>query len=150
MPSLLDIGDLTEPVTIRGKVLQVQGISAEGLFALLKEFPELRKLMTGNADEAVIASLTEKLPESLGMIIAAGTGTPGNEEAGRKARMLAVGEQIQLIHAIWKLTFPRGVKDFIEALEALTGELGDESGKAPGTKSPGPSSDASDPGTLQK
>lgn len=150
MTSLLDIGDLTETVELRGKKIEVRGISAEGLLVLLGKFPELRVIMTNGADEKVIASLTEKLPQAVFAIIAAGCGDAGNEKAEAVAAKLSVGEQLDAFGKIWKLTFPRGIVDFIKALETLAGELEGAagigsavSGKDQDTKSPGPSSTAS-------
>jgi hypothetical protein len=144
MPSLLDIGDLTETVEFRGKKVEVQGISAQGLLVLLQKFPELRVVMTSGADAAVIETLTTKLPEAIVSVIAAGCGLPGDERAEAMARKISVGEQIDALRKIWNLTFPRGIANFIEALEALAGEIEvGESGKVVDTKSPGPSSGVS-------
>ena len=52
MTTLLDIAELKERVTVRGQQIDVAGISAEGIAALLYEFPELRAMMT--AAEAVV------------------------------------------------------------------------------------------------
>lgn len=149
MPSLLDIGELTETVEIRGKSLEVQGVSAADLVALLQDFPELRKLMTGNADADVIQSLVAKLPDAVAAIIAIGTGTPGDAKVKKQAKRLAVGEQVDLLTRIWRLTFPRGIRDFTEALEALATEVAGEYGKVQDMKSPGQSNNASQTDTRQ-
>jgi hypothetical protein len=144
MPSLIDIGDLTETVEIRGKQLEVQGVSAADLVVLLQNFPELRKVMTGLADADVVQSLIAKLPDAVAAIIAIGTGTPGDAKAESQAKRLAVGEQVDLLTRIWRLTFPRGIRDFTEALEALATEVAGEYGKAQDTKSPGPLNNVSE------
>mgnify|MGYP001613578916 CR=1 FL=1 len=136
MPSLIDIGDLTEKVEIRGKQLEVQGISAEGIMHLLAKFPDLRKVVTGNADEEALKNLSEKVPEAVAAILAHGTGSPGDEKAEAQARKLAVGEQVTLIAVIWRLTFPKGVKDFLDALTRHADEVVGEHGKDQDTKSP--------------
>ena len=143
MPSLLDVGDLTETVEIRGKSVEVQGVSAAGLVVLLGKFPELRSLMTGTADESILQNLVGKLPEAVASIIAVATGSLNDARAEAVAAKLSVGEQLDLLTRIWKLTFPRGIRDFLVALETLASEVDVESGKGPDTKSPGQSSGAS-------
>jgi len=149
MTSLTDIGELTTTVEIRRNKLKVQGISAEGLMSLLQSFPELRNLMVGNADEGVIVELVKKLPKAVVAIIAIGLDKAGDENEEAAAKQLAVGEQLELVSAIWKLTFPKGLKSFIDALEALANEVAGESGKDQDTKSPGQSSNVSETATLQ-
>ena len=152
MPSLLDVGDLTEIVEIRGKSVEVQGVSAAGLVVLLGKFPELRSLMTGTADESILKDLVGKLPEAVASIIALATTPPSDDPVARlhrqaaaeiKAAQLSVGEQLDLLTRIWKLTFPRGIRDFLAALETLASEVDVDSGKVPDTKSPGQSNGAS-------
>jgi hypothetical protein len=147
MTSLLDIGDLTEEVEVRGHKLRVRGISAEGFVILLQRFPELRRVMTGGADAEVIQSLVAKLPDAVACIVACGTGTPGNTDAEKQASLLAAGEQVELLSRIWHLTFPRGVKDFLDALASLAEQLAGELGRDQDTRSPGPSSGASETAT---
>lgn len=150
MPSLTDIGSLADSVEINGKKIDVLGISAEGLVVLIGRFPELRRLLTGNTDQETIDALTGKLPEAVGAIIAISTGSPGDAAAEKVARSLPVGSQVEILKKTWAMTFPRGVKDFLAALETITAEAVVESGKDQDTKSPGPSSSVSDTDTLQK
>lgn len=137
MPSLLDIGALAEKVDIRGVQVAVYGISAEGFVQLLNAFPDLRRLMSGQEDFKA-EDLMKQLPAAVASVIAAGTGHPGEADHIATAGTLAVGDQVALLALIWKLTFPKGVASFIEALERLAGDVGAASGWAQVTKSPGP------------
>lgn len=134
MAGLLDIGPLTRIETVRGKDVEVKGVSGEELFHLLDSFPELRKLFSGGGATLKPEQLVKQVPVAVAAIIAAATGTPGDKKAMEVARTLSVGEQAQLIVAIWDLTFPKGVQSFIAALEGLGQVTG--SGWAQATPSP--------------
>lgn len=144
MTSLLDIGPLTTKVTIRGTEIEVSGISAIGVFELLRDIPELRMLMAQkNMSEENAASLISQLPHAVGAIIAAATGHLGDKEHIAAALKLSAGEQVEFISAIVPLTFPKGLKSFLDGLFALApADLG-APGWAQATKSQEPSKDVS-------
>jgi hypothetical protein len=146
--SLLDIGELSKMVPIRGKELEVTGIPGEVFLELLAEFPEMRKLMAGAGHKLEPNDLMKQVPAAVASVIAAATGTPGNDKAIAMARRLSLGEQVELLRAIWELTFPQGVTSFIEALEALKGQA-DASGLGAVMASPEPSSSSSQEDTPQ-
>lgn len=143
MTSLLDIGDLRSTVKVRGKELEVAGISAETIFHLLDDIPELRKLLTGAGGEIKPQDLLTKVPGAVSSIIAAGT-TPDyydRPEGDRKmlvqaAKGLSLGEQTDVLKAIWDITFPTGIQTFLDALAELMKASGGASGWAPDTQSP--------------
>lgn len=156
MVSLIDIGPSKGSVTVRGQSVEVNGISAENIFEILLSFPEMRMLLTqqGGVDQSVVVSLLMRFPEAAGMIIAAGTGanlSDASEEAKAKlkqhvdaARGLNVGEQFEVFDKIIELTFPRGVQNFLDAVQGLLKRVGLSGlGWGPGTISPAPSPDAS-------
>lgn len=149
MVSLLDIGDLRATVKIRGKELEVCGISGDVFLELLAEFPEMRKLMAGATHKFEPNDLMRQVPAAVASIIAAATGTAGDAKAIAVARKLSLGEQAELLHKIWELTFPQGITSFIAALEALKGQA-DVPGLGPAMVSPGQSSSSSQPDTPQK
>lgn len=125
MASLLDIGPLTETVVIRGISLDVSGVSAGDLFKLITKFPEFRKLIGGGSS----ADITPDKLVSLGsdvaaVIIAMVTGQGGNKEVEEKARGLSAGEQVAIIGAGFKMTFPFGVTSFVDQLTALSASTG--------------------------
>lgn len=148
MVGLLDIGPLTRTVTVRGKEVEVRGVNAEELFHLLDAFPELRKMFSGSGVAPKPEQLIKQVPLAVAAVVAAATGTPGDEKAIAIARKLAVGEQAELITTIWDLTFPKGVQSFIAALEELGQVTG--SGWAQAMPSPGQSNNSSPPATPEK
>jgi len=149
MTSLLDIAPIETSVPIErgGKTyaLNITGVSALGISVLLRDFPDLRKVITGLGDQVNAESLVAQAPEIIANIIAAGTGHPGEADHIAAAHMLAAGDQFAVIEKIIEVTFPRGLGPFAERLSALTGGLDLHSvadavsGKAADTKSRAPS-----------
>lgn len=140
MASLLDIAELKDTVPIRGGKLDIEvpGISAEGLVYLIHTFQELRLLFAGKGSEIAMEDMLQQSPQIIAAFLAAGTGLPGNKKAETFARELAAVDQAALMDKIWEVTFPRGLKDFLAALDALADRLGGGSGRVAGTTSPGP------------
>lgn len=122
MPGILDIAPSREVVTIRGTEVEVLGVSAQGFADLIGRFPELRKLMTGMEVDA--DALFRLAGSAVAPIIAAGTGAPGDEKAEAVAASLNVDEQSELLEAIVRQTFPRGIGPFAERLGGLAQSLG--------------------------
>lgn len=146
MVSLLDIGDLKEEVDIRGKKIDVTGVSASGAVTLLTRFPEIRKLFAGKAADVTVEAIVSMAPELVAAIIAAGCGSPGDVKHEEAARKLGIEEQFDLITAILRLTFPAGVGPFVERLYALMPDAdvaAVASGWEAGTKSPEGSNNSS-------
>jgi hypothetical protein len=125
MVGLIDIAPLTTTVTIRKVPVDVSGVSARGIAQLLARFPELRALVTGR--EVAIENILALGGDVVAAIIAAGTGSPGDEAAEQAADRLSVDEQADLLVAIIELTMPRGLGPFVEKLS----RLGLASGAAP-------------------
>lgn len=148
MVSLVDIGPLKEAVTFRGQSVEAQGLSALAIFELLKDIPELRKIMAQKAvseDEA--AALILSIPHAVGKIIAAGTGKLGDAPTIAVAMAMTAGEQLAFVEAIVRMTFPQGIKSFLASLEALAPK--DALGWAQATRSHAPSNGASQQDTPQ-
>jgi len=135
MVSLLDIGPAKGTETIRGVELEVTGISARGLFQLLEQFPELRRLFGGV--DVRPEQLFEQAPHAIDCILCKVLGIETDErkpgfDIAKVAAVgdnLVLGEQLAIVKKAWDLTFPRGVTSFFEALEAMG--VGGESIKAP-------------------
>lgn len=138
MVSLLDIGELTDTVPVRGKNIEVVGISAKGLLILLQRFPEVRKLVASRGQDVQAADLMKLGSDVVAVIIASGCGKPGDKKFEEKAATLGAGEQLDLIAAIIKLTMPQGVGPFVEKLAGLAGVslAADVPGWGRATKSP--------------
>lgn len=117
MVGLLDIAPATETVTVRGTPVEVVGISAKGVAALLSRFPDLQTLFSGGELDA--GRLFEMGGDIVAAIIAAGCGLPGNKEAEDVASSLGLESQAELIEVIIRQTMPSGVTPFVQKLEAL-------------------------------
>ena len=125
MTSLLDIAPSSETVDINGQKVSVYGVSAKGIASLLGRFPELRALMSGRqVDPEKLMSMGG---DAVAAILAAGTGSPGDEEAERIAGLLSVEQQADLMESILRLTLPRGVGPFVEKLGKMGALLSAES-----------------------
>lgn len=135
MVGLLDIAPVTGKVNLRGRQVEVHGVSARGLAYLIGRFPELRMMMTGKAVDA--SRLLEMGGDAVEAIIAAGLGFPGDLDQEAAAGRLALEEQADILSAILRLTLPNGIGPFARQLAALGGILNgdDPSPKAPGSNS---------------
>lgn len=158
MVGLVDIGPVTREVPMRGQTIAIKGISALGLFDLLDQFPELRKLFSESGKQVNAQQMMQHVPAAVATIIVyvcgykrASLSAVNNTEKVKAinaeyeaalvaAESLTIGEQTEIVKAAWDLTFPKGLKSFLEALEAV-GAI--ESGWAQDTASPGPSNNAS-------
>lgn len=143
MTGLLDIAPASEVVNVRGSEVTVSAISITDIAAILKRFPDVRKVLAGR--NITVESLFELVPEAIIAVIAAGAGHAGNEEAEKKVASLSIDDQFALLTAIFKITFREGVGPFVARLRAL-GVLGDAAGattKVPATNSPSPSTPSS-------
>lgn len=154
MATLLDIAEVSELISVPGKggtkqMVEVFGVSSEGIAYLFKKFPEIRQLITGKAVER--ETLAELAPGAIAAIIAATTGMPGNKKAELIASRLPLETQLDILDATVRLTMPGGLGPFVEKLTSMVGMLGlaDESHQgekgaipttAPDTKLPSPSS----------
>lgn len=141
MVGLLDIAPAVKSVTVRGNMVPVPGVSAAGIANLLGRFPELRRMFTGN--EVKVDALQAIGGALVAAIIAAGTGTPGDEKAEAIAASLSVDEQADLLEAILLATMPGGVGPFVQKLERIGGILNRDTVPKPkgqDTKSPKASS----------
>lgn len=118
MTSLLDIGDLTEEVEVRGVKIQVQGLSAGHIFQLFSKFPEVRNMIgnkTGSPQEIMLALA----PALIAKIIAMATGNPDDKEVEAKAAQLGAGDQLKIIAAVQRISFKDGLGPFIEEVNGL-------------------------------
>jgi hypothetical protein len=134
MASLLEIAPLYEVVTVRGRPVEVYGITARALPPLVRRFPRLKALAEGNRLEA--SDIIEMAGDAVGPIIAAGIGKPGDPAEEEAASRLTLGEQADILVAIRNLTMPDGLVPFAQKLSRLVGSI-DESEK--------PNSDVSAP-----
>jgi hypothetical protein len=123
--SLLDIGPLTEELKVRGHPITVNGITAAQVFELFMKYPEVRKLLDGSAraNLNVAEMLHTTTPNVIGAVIAMATGDAGKAEAEEKAKQLGVGDQLAIITATLRLTFPDGFGPFVEQVMQMTNRV---------------------------
>lgn len=122
MASLLDIGPLTEEVDIHGTKVTVNGLSAADIFRLFADFPDMGLLLKtgeGSAQDVVM----QLAPELLAKIIAMATGAPHDKEIEAKAKMLGAADQLAILMAVQRLSFPEGLGPFIERVTSLMGPM---------------------------
>ena len=117
MVGLVDIAPITSSVTIRGQDITITGVSARGIASLLARFPELRALVTGR--EVALDELLRLGGDVIAAIIAAGTGSPGDNDAEQAADNLTLEEQADLLAAIVEFTLPRGLSPLVEKMSRL-------------------------------
>jgi hypothetical protein len=122
MTSLLDIGPLTEEVEIRGTKLTVQGLTAGHLFQLFADFPDMRKLLQVGAGSPQDVML-QLAPDLIAKIIAIATGSPNDKEVEAKAKTMGASDQLAIIAAIQRLSFPDGIGPFVERITTLMGSV---------------------------
>lgn len=118
MTSLLDIGDLTEEVEVRGVKLTVQGLTAGHLFQLVSEFPDMRKMMDSKKGDATQIMLG-LAPELIAKIIAMALGHPHDEAIEARAMSMGAGDQMLFISAVLRLTFADGFGPFVERITKI-------------------------------
>lgn len=134
MPGLLDIANLPPTVTVSGgAAVEVTGVSVKGIAVLLNRFPAFREIFTGRVPELSAEMLIDLIPDAIAAIIAAGTGTPGDQRAEEIAARLSATDQIELVRVILSQTMPKGVGPFVESLTALAGVMGVEPSSIPVT-----------------
>jgi hypothetical protein len=123
MASLLDVAPISEKVKLPGgQEVDVTGVSAHGIAILFQRFPELRMLVTGQqVDRTQLIALA---PQCLAAIIAAATGTPGNEKAEAVGTSLPLETQLDIIEAAIRITMPKGVGPFADRLVAFLNSVG--------------------------
>lgn len=140
MVSLTDIAPSTRSVRVGGKDATVYGVGVKGIAALLRDFPDLQKLMTGQKVDLTAGALMDIAPDAIAAIMAAGLGFPGDKDAIKAVEALPLGEQVKILEATIELTMPDGIGPFVDALNALMARLNfDALGKAPDSNSPLPS-----------
>lgn len=138
MVSLVDIGPSQATVELRGKTVEVNGLTANHIVGILISFPEVRKILAEK--EADLGLLVTQFPTAVAMMIAAATGADGDKATIEFAETLAVGEQYEILEKIVEITFPKGVQSFLDGVNAALKKAGvrgwDQAMKSPVQSSP--------------
>jgi hypothetical protein len=119
MASLLDIGPLTEEVEVRGVSLTVHGLTAGHLFQLFAEFPDMRKMLKKEIGSSPQEMMLALAPDLIAKIIAMVTGDAHNKEAEAKAKEIGASDQLSIMAAVQRLSFPEGIGPFVERVTGL-------------------------------
>jgi len=117
MVGLLDILPAHETVKVGGTDVQVGGLSIKDIALLMGRFPTVRDLLSGNSVGAEDVITT--CGDAVGAIIACGCNLGRNAQAEEIAARLTIGEQLDLLSAIIRLTVPEGFGPFAKKLEAI-------------------------------
>lgn len=139
MTSLLDIGPLTEEVSVGGKSVTVYGVTPEGFFYLLHKFPLLAEMFSGGQKNIDPDSLRVVAPESIAYVLAVATTSRSFmsqkdwlaivESTANVAMNLPAHYQMAIFHAAIRLTFPDGIGPFMEAVDRLAESINRVSGQ---------------------
>jgi hypothetical protein len=156
MADLLDIAPSTasEAVWINGHRISVRGLSFNDAASIISRFPDVGDLFRTGFNPGVLLQLIEQLGRSVAPIIAAGCGHSGDEKYEQFAGAMVMEDQAAILEPIWRLTFPKGIRPFLERLSRLMGGAGEgakpvklRSKKLPSASQP--LSDAASHPTLQ-
>lgn len=128
----MDIAPQTEQVG----GIDIYGIALEDIAILLKRFPDLQTLTEGK--QLTIEQIKVIAPDAVAAIIAMGCGHSNDKTAEKKAARLPLELQRDMIIGIGKLTFPSGVRPFVQWVTGL-GAVSVKPLKAPATNSQAPS-----------
>lgn len=150
MVSLVELAPLRDEVEVRGQKVQIKGLSADFIVTLLTKSNELRLLLAQRKlDPENAIDLVTQAPVAIAECIACATNKQGDPTTIAFALTeLNVGETLGMIGPIFKLTFPQGVKSFIDGLDRLAREATGGSGWAAAMKLQETSSAASEPVTT--
>jgi hypothetical protein len=121
MATLLDIVPATavEVVKINGQRFVVHGLRVPALASIVARFPDLAFLIGGVTAGIGMPKMIEQLGAATGPIIAAGVGELGNEKTEKIASDMLAEHQLELLAAIFRLSFPNGFISFVQKLGTL-------------------------------
>jgi hypothetical protein len=122
MVSLVDIGPSKGTVEVRGHDLDINGLTAEHIVGVLISFPEVRKVLAQR--EVDLGGLIAQFPNAVAMIIASATGHADEAAHIEAASKLTVGEQYDILTKVMELTFPKGLKSFLDGVQGALQQAG--------------------------
>lgn len=125
--TLLDLAGADAPasVTIRGKTLPVHGLPLGVIARVMRECPELARMLSQPGKVAIdVGEIIKSAPDQIGVLIAAGLGAYGDAAQERAANSLPVAEQIELLTKVIEETLPGGIGPFAARLKALAKAAG--------------------------
>jgi hypothetical protein len=141
MTGLLDIGPLTEDISVSGGrfTLKLCGLTGEDIFYLLQKYPKLTDIIFssgGEVREDVV--LTDLAGEAMGLlaeVIACANKKRGDVAAIEIARQIAASDQMQIVESIFRMTFREGPIPFfqrvIRMLNLITPSVAEQATQSP-------------------
>jgi hypothetical protein len=121
MLSLVDVLPRHELVNIGGDEICVYGVSGEDIGKILLRFPDAFAQLYGHSNHLIAMQ-----PELLGALMAASQRNGedksmlGDDNAERRARTHSIGDQMKIMKALGRCTFPDGVNPFLEDLVSMS------------------------------
>jgi hypothetical protein len=155
MVSLIDVGPAKANVIIREQSQEVVGLHSRNIAEILLQFPEVRRLIVrGDPDRTIIETLMMRIPEAVDLLVASACGIDVSNKEEREAALpkvqhFTLGEQYDIIEASLKVTFPRGMGNFLAGVQGLIEQADDGRGWAPAMRSPAQSNGASQPDSTK-
>jgi hypothetical protein len=150
MADLLDIVPATavETISTTGGDVTVRGLRAPAIASIVSRFPNCLALFASGGNLDMLAQTGAAVPA----IIAAGCDHLADEKYEKAAADLALEDQLRLIGAVMRLTFPNGLSSFVEAMATLFPKVDGEGAKPIKVRlkksSPSPSPGSSDADSL--
>jgi hypothetical protein len=120
MADLLDIAPATAVEAVKlssGERLVVRGLNGNAIASIAARFPALVMLLGGG--DNIVPRLIGQFGTAIGPIIAAGCGHIGDEKAEEIAGSFLPEDQLKLVMAIYRLTFPNGLAAIMESMAIM-------------------------------
>src|SRR5215831_7101313 len=123
LPAHLDNGPcvIRQRYRINNQRILVHPVSVQAMATLIQRFPELRQIANGKDGTDLVTQLVIGCGKAVGPIIAASCGYLGDEDREMAAANLPPDDQLELLEAIFSVTFPNGIGSFVARLTNLMG-----------------------------
>jgi hypothetical protein len=141
MPGAINIAPLFETVDIRGRKLRIKGLEAETIIGLYAQFDDLRRMLDTRKFDAL--SLAKLSVPAAAYVIAACI----DDLDEKNAANLSLGERVEILVKILKISMGRGIGPFVEMLELFAAAV--QSSLQPDMGSSNKSKNSSRPGTME-
>lgn len=143
---LTDLAPQSKTVPIGDQSLTVHGISAKTGLEIVKRFPGVLGMVTGEKFD--LAKFIAVAPDAVAAIIAAAAGQLGNATAEEVAAGLGLEYQMDILEAVGGMTFTKGFAPFAQRIMALANVANSGlASKVPDMKLPPASKPSSPPAT---
>jgi len=146
--NLTDLAPMSKDIPVGDSYLTVQGISAKTGLEIIKRFPKILGMVTGEKFD--LGAFVTVAPDAVAAIIAAAVGQLGDKEAEERASEIGFEYQMDLLEAVGGMTFTKGFAPFAQRIMTLANAANsDLSSKVPDMKLQQTSRPSSPPVTPQ-